>query len=43
LDFIKTKWPVEPEEVALQKEELREKWEPNEHIEKFVSSGEGRL
>jgi hypothetical protein len=38
LDFIKAKYPAEPEEVAQQKEELRAKWDPNNHIENLFQS-----
>jgi hypothetical protein len=38
LDFLKAKYPAEPEEVALQKEELRAKWDPNNHIKNLFQS-----
>ena len=38
LDFLKAQYPAEPEEIALQKEALRAKWDPNNHIENLFQS-----
>ena len=42
LAFLVAKYPAEPEEIALQEEELRKKWDSNYHIENlFLEVKEG--